>query len=98
MSKRCPNCRLVNPANAIQCDCGYDFLSTRCRIPRQVEENTVAPVRFAAGCAVVLIAFGLSIALLVVSLVVEGAFVITVAVLPVMWIFFGIIAYLLFKQ
>ena len=23
----CPNCRLVNPATALQCDCGYDFKS-----------------------------------------------------------------------
>ena len=25
MSKRCPNCKLINPPDAIRCDCGYDF-------------------------------------------------------------------------
>src|SRR5258708_4750582 len=23
----CPNCRLINPAEAMRCDCGYDFAS-----------------------------------------------------------------------
>jgi hypothetical protein len=26
MVRECPNCKLVNPPTAEQCDCGYDFL------------------------------------------------------------------------
>lgn len=25
MGMECPNCKLVNPPNAVTCDCGYDF-------------------------------------------------------------------------
>jgi uncharacterized membrane protein YvbJ len=25
--KKCPNCGLYNPENALRCDCGYDFSS-----------------------------------------------------------------------
>jgi hypothetical protein len=28
MSKECPNCRLVNPADAQQCGCGFDFVAS----------------------------------------------------------------------
>lgn len=27
MSQRCPNCKLINPPNANQCDCGYNFVT-----------------------------------------------------------------------
>ena len=27
MSQRCPQCRLISPAEAARCDCGYDFAS-----------------------------------------------------------------------
>jgi hypothetical protein len=27
MSRRCPNCKLTNPTDAVQCDCGYDFIT-----------------------------------------------------------------------
>jgi hypothetical protein len=27
MSQLCPNCKLINPPDAIQCDCGYNFVT-----------------------------------------------------------------------
>ena len=27
LSQRCPNCKLINPPDAIQCDCGYNFVT-----------------------------------------------------------------------
>ena len=27
MSQRCPNCKLINPPDATQCDCGYNFVT-----------------------------------------------------------------------
>jgi hypothetical protein len=34
MTKECPNCRTVNPAEAKQCNCGFDFLSHPSLAPR----------------------------------------------------------------
>lgn len=40
----CPRCKLVNPANAIRCDCGYDFQTgfqhTSLLDPRERERRT----------------------------------------------------------
>ena len=33
MAQDCPKCRLVNPATAQRCDCGYDFVSHRVERP-----------------------------------------------------------------
>jgi hypothetical protein len=37
----CPNCKLVNPANATKCDCGYDFhtgtMQESCLKPANIE-------------------------------------------------------------
>lgn len=30
MSKRCPNCKLINPADATQCQCSYNFVTGEC--------------------------------------------------------------------
>jgi len=57
-SKRCPVCRLVNPATAQTCDCGYSFET---RMPGEAPEVTpnqslrqVAKVTFATALAFVL--------------------------------------------
>jgi hypothetical protein len=34
---KCPKCDLINPATALRCDCGYDFLS------KEVEESYLSP-------------------------------------------------------
>lgn len=33
--KKCPNCKLINPDNALVCDCGYDFKSKGVVSPKQ---------------------------------------------------------------
>ena len=50
----CPKCRLINPPNAVTCDCGYNFV-TRTVDPisperqHQKEENVKTPLQTFAG-------------------------------------------------
>ena len=35
--QNCPNCGLINPENALRCDCGYDFAS------KTMQESYLSP-------------------------------------------------------
>lgn len=50
-AKSCPRCRLVNPSEAVRCDCGYDFATRRfsCSLL-----PTTSPGAFGAGSALMI--------------------------------------------
>jgi hypothetical protein len=35
----CPNCKLINPPESVQCDCGYDFLTATIPVTPEHREN-----------------------------------------------------------
>jgi hypothetical protein len=53
MVRECPNCGVVNPPTALQCDCGYEFASGRIINPPVVDprRTPVVWLRLLAGCA-----------------------------------------------
>ena len=36
--KKCPNCKLINPDEAITCDCGYNFEEHKTMIEKEISK------------------------------------------------------------
>ena len=72
-ARRCPHCKLVNPASAQTCDCGYSFVydeapraqNTRDPVGRWVENQDTTTQRLIvrAGIFALILAFGVGIAM-----------------------------------
>lgn len=68
-AKRCPNCRLVNPANAQRCDCGYSFADGSVGLPLDLQKPGVPDTSNShTANAIMRLILGLSIAAAAIAL------------------------------
>src|SRR5271169_4896335 len=58
--KTCPNCKLINPPDAVRCDCGYDFASKKANANLQTKPPKIVhwiSAGLLLGCGLVLFIF-----------------------------------------
>jgi hypothetical protein len=58
--KTCPNCKLINPPEAVRCDCGYNFVSKKANANLQAKTPTIVywiSAGLLLGCVLILFVF-----------------------------------------
>jgi hypothetical protein len=84
---KCPKCGLLNPPDAIWCECGYDFTSQQMRQSARKQSSLTKPSLFrwlwgSGGVVLVPLGYALGLKYPLLSIITVAAVLIVCALLP----------------